>query len=88
MPIYLYETIPAKPGEPARHFEKKQSMAEPALTHDPETGVPVRRVIQGGYLNTKRWTKGSPAPSKTGMNSDAASTSGGSCCGISGCGPH
>lgn len=88
MPIYLYETLPGKSGRPARCFEMKQSMEEPALTHDPETGLPVRRVIQGGYLNTRRWTRGSPAPTKTGIGSPAASESSGSCCGVSGCGPH
>lgn len=83
MPVYVYETVPADSGEAPRRFEVRQSMRDAALTHDPETGVPVRRVIQGGYLNTQRWTKspGSPRP-------PAASGGGGTCCGISGCGPH
>ena len=50
MPVYVYETIPEARGEPSRVFEVKQSMKEPALNHDPESGLPVRRVIQGGYL--------------------------------------
>jgi len=45
MPIYVYETL----EEPHRQFEVKQGMNEPALTKDPETGQPVRRVISGGY---------------------------------------
>lgn len=54
MPIYVYETIPTVPDQPIRRFEYKQSMSEVALTQDPETGVPVRRVISGGYgLMTK-----------------------------------
>jgi predicted nucleic acid-binding Zn ribbon protein len=48
MPIYVYETIPAA-GKRPRRFELKQSMNDQALTHDPETGEPVRRVISGGY---------------------------------------
>ena len=40
--------IPQKPGEEPRRFEVQQSMSEPALTHDPETGEPVKRVITGG----------------------------------------
>ena len=45
MPTYVYETL----QEPHRQFEVKQGMNEPALTKDPETGEPVRRVISGGY---------------------------------------
>ena len=45
MPTYVYETLGAK----KRRFEVRQSMKEEALTHDPETGEPVRRVISGGY---------------------------------------
>jgi hypothetical protein len=45
MPTYVYETTGAK----KRQFEVRQSMKDPALTHDPETGEPVRRVISGGY---------------------------------------
>jgi predicted nucleic acid-binding Zn ribbon protein len=49
MTTYVYETIPQKPGAKSRRFEVRQSMSEPALTHDPATGEPVRRVIAGGY---------------------------------------
>ena len=45
MPTYVYETTGAK----KRRFELRQSMNDPALTKDPETGEPVRRVISGGY---------------------------------------
>lgn len=48
MPTYLYETMPAE-GEAPERFEYKQSMKEAALTHHPETGVPVRRVLVGGF---------------------------------------
>ncbi len=49
MPVYVYETIPPLPDQPVRRFEVKQSMSEPALTRDPQSGQPVRRVISGGY---------------------------------------
>lgn len=82
MSVYVYETIPASQFEPPRQFELCESMADPALTHDPESGRSVRRIIQGGYLNTQRWTKGTVVPQPT------AAKPGAHCCGISGCGPH
>ncbi len=48
MPIYTYETIPQAPGEHPRRFEVEQRMTDPPLQTDPETGVPVRRIITGG----------------------------------------
>ncbi len=49
MTTYVYETIPSKPGLKPRQFEVAQSMKDAPLTHHPETGEPVRRVIAGGY---------------------------------------
>jgi predicted nucleic acid-binding Zn ribbon protein len=46
---YLYETIPANPGEEVRRYEIKQSIHDEALTHHPETGEAIRRVILGGW---------------------------------------
>lgn len=48
MPTYTYETIPADATERPRRFEVTRRMSDPALTHDPETGAPVRQVISGG----------------------------------------
>jgi predicted nucleic acid-binding Zn ribbon protein len=48
MPTYTYETVPRDPGEEPRRFEVFQRMNDDALTHDPETGLPVRRIITGG----------------------------------------
>jgi predicted nucleic acid-binding Zn ribbon protein len=56
MATYVYETIPTKPGQKPRQFEYVQSMKEPALTKDPKTGEPVRRVILGGSGNIMRGT--------------------------------
>jgi hypothetical protein len=49
MPTYVYETIPSRPGEVSRRFEVKQSMKDEPLHRDPESGLPVRRVISGGF---------------------------------------
>ena len=53
MATYIYETIPQKPGEEPRQFEFVQKMTDPPLTHHPETGLPVRRIITGGSLITR-----------------------------------
>ena len=47
MPVYVYETIHARAGQRER-FEVRQGMQDPALTHHPLSGKPVRRVITGG----------------------------------------
>lgn len=48
MPTYIYETVPAKKGAKAKRYEIKQSIKDATLTHHPETGEPLRRVIAGG----------------------------------------
>jgi predicted nucleic acid-binding Zn ribbon protein len=48
MATYIYETIPRKAGEKPRRFEVEQRMSDAPLTKDPQTGLPVRRVITGG----------------------------------------
>jgi predicted nucleic acid-binding Zn ribbon protein len=70
MPTYVYETTGAK----KRRFEVRQSMKDAALTHDPETGEPVRRVISGGYGIMQKGAAQAP--------------SGGHSCGAGGCGCH
>jgi predicted nucleic acid-binding Zn ribbon protein len=75
MPVYVYETT--DDAEPKR-FEIRQSMKEPALAVDPETGRPVRRVISGGFGYLQ---KGVAMPA-------TSSSSGGHCCGGGGCGCH
>ena len=74
MPTYVYETLGAK----TRRFEVRQSMKDAALTHDPETGEPVRRVISGGYgIMEKGSASSASAPASTGHS-----------CGGGGCGCH
>ena len=48
MATYVYETIPKDPKTKPRRFEVQQRMSDPPLKKDPETGLPVRRVIIGG----------------------------------------
>ena len=48
MATYIYETVPNKKGQKPRRFEIEQKMSDPPLTKDPESGLPVRRVITGG----------------------------------------
>jgi predicted nucleic acid-binding Zn ribbon protein len=71
MPTYVYETLGAK----KRRFEVRQSMKDAALTHDPETGEPVRRVISGGYGIIQKGSAAAPAST-------------GHACGGGGCGCH
>ena len=56
MATYIYETIPKKKGQKPRRFEFVQKMSDAALTHDPKTGEPVRRIIVGGSGNIMRGT--------------------------------
>jgi predicted nucleic acid-binding Zn ribbon protein len=56
MATYTYETIPKHPKDKPRRFEVQQKMSDPALTKDPETGVPIKRVITGGCGNIMRGT--------------------------------
>nr|VFK59727.1 MAG: Predicted nucleic acid-binding protein, contains Zn-ribbon domain [Candidatus Kentron sp. TUN]VFK60266.1 MAG: Predicted nucleic acid-binding protein, contains Zn-ribbon domain [Candidatus Kentron sp. TUN]VFK69719.1 MAG: Predicted nucleic acid-binding protein, contains Zn-ribbon domain [Candidatus Kentron sp. TUN] len=80
MPTYVYETIPENSSTPPRRFEVEQRMADDPLATDPDTGLPVRRVISGGvgFLSTGE------------MSSSFASepSAGSSCCntGMCGCG--
>jgi len=48
MPTYTYETIPSDPSDPPRRFEITQRMRDRTLTVDPQTGIPVRKIITGG----------------------------------------
>lgn len=71
MATYIYETIPQKPGEEPERFEIRQSMRDDALTMHPETGVPVRRVITGGF----------GVMGGSGGTTEPAPNPGGGCCG-------
>lgn len=49
MPTYVYAVV--KPdGSLGEHFELVQKMSDPALTSHPETGEPVRKVLQPPML--------------------------------------
>jgi hypothetical protein len=57
MATYLYETIPADPSAAPERFEIQQSMKDDALIRHPDTGVPVRRIVTGGFapIGVNRW---------------------------------
>jgi predicted nucleic acid-binding Zn ribbon protein len=76
MATYIYETIPQRTGDTPRTFEIQQSMKDTPLTHDPHTGLRVRRVIAGGLgiITGKRGFTGS-------SKNDAATPGNSSCCG-------
>ena len=80
MATYLYETIPSVPGGESETFEVRQSMKEAPLTRHPETGVPVRRVITGGFGFMTKGSVSTPDPRPP-------SPGGGGCCGGA-CGSH
>jgi predicted nucleic acid-binding Zn ribbon protein len=76
MATYIYETTDS--AKPVHRFELQQSMKDAPLTHHPETGEPIRRVITGGYGYIS--ARGN-APTHSDMR-----PSGGSC--GTGCGCH
>ena len=48
MATYIYETVPRNAKDKPRRFEVEQKMSDAPLKVDPQTGLPVRRVIVGG----------------------------------------
>ena len=60
MAIYVYETV--DPKKPVQRFEISQSMKDEPLTRHPESGVPIRRVITGGYGLTVKGAAAEPPP--------------------------
>ena len=57
MPTYVYEVI-EEDGSAGEQFEVVQGIKEPALTHHPENGKPVQRVIQPVFISG-RWSESS-----------------------------
>lgn len=49
MPIYVYEFV-TENGAGGETFELLQRISDPPLTVHPETGAPVRRVIQPPFI--------------------------------------
>lgn len=45
MPLYLYEFIEEESASEPRRFERLEPMGSTPLTHHPETGEPVKRII-------------------------------------------
>jgi predicted nucleic acid-binding Zn ribbon protein len=68
MPVYVYRNLTT-----GATFEVEQRISAPALTTDPTTGDPVKRVIQpvgiafkgsGFYVNDSRGKRAASAPAK------------------------
>lgn len=57
MPVYVYETV-LPDGSAGEQFECVQSIKDRPLTRHPETGEPVRRVIQPVFIGGQ-WTESS-----------------------------
>jgi predicted nucleic acid-binding Zn ribbon protein len=49
MPVYVYQII-RDDGQPGEQFELRQGIHDAALTHHPDSGEPVKRVIQPAYV--------------------------------------
>jgi len=49
MPTYVYEVVQPD-GQPGEQFEVVQPISDAALCEHPETGEPVRRVIQPVFI--------------------------------------
>jgi hypothetical protein len=56
MPLYLYQTLPHD-GKPGEVIEVEHAMSDPPLTHDPQTGHPLRRLYEAPRIAT-RYTPG------------------------------
>ena len=50
-PVYEYEIL-GPDGAPRGLLEVRQKMSDPALTHHPETGEPLRRVLSSTFART------------------------------------
>jgi predicted nucleic acid-binding Zn ribbon protein len=66
MPTYVYETLPPG-GQAGDRFEVRQGMTEAPLTHHPDSGVPVRRVLSGGLATFTTAGAATGAPGGTPM---------------------
>ena len=77
MPTYTYETCPSRADEAPRRFEIVQKMSDDPLKIDPETGVPVKRVISGGQGYRQKGLKRSATVDKTSPAATACGCAGG-----------
>lgn len=69
MPIYVYEVL-NQSGQVIETIEMLQSMSEPPLTHHPETGQSVRRVLTAPNV-TGKWSDGKMGASLSDKNLEA-----------------
>jgi hypothetical protein len=62
MPMYVYQVI-EEDGSEGEVFEVLQSMSEPALTHHPENGKPVKKLLSAPN-SVRKFADGNLNPSK------------------------
>jgi predicted nucleic acid-binding Zn ribbon protein len=72
MPTYIYESIPESCCDDPKHYEIDQSEHDAPLSHHPETGESIKRVLIGDTALVKQ-------------EEDKQGEEGDSCCGSSGC---
>jgi hypothetical protein len=83
MTTYVYETIPRKPGEQPKYYEIRQSMKDAPLERHPETGEPIRRVMQGGFgilTGGRSRETAPPCGCAPGRECEPSGDCGGGCC--------
>ena len=68
MPTYVYQVV-TEDGSDGETFEVVQKMSDPPLSRHPQTGRPVRRVIQTPNLPS-RWTDGAAKQTLSDKNLD------------------
>ncbi|MBN2195304.1 MAG: hypothetical protein JW751_20975 [Polyangiaceae bacterium] len=51
MAVYEYEIL-GEDGSPQGIFEIEQKMSEPALSHHPKTGAPLRRILSATFARS------------------------------------
>ena len=83
MAIYEYEIL-NDDGSAKGIFETEQKMSEPALSHHPVTGEPVRRILSRTFARTSSGSYGSSGDSCA--SGACGLPSGGGGCGSGACG--
>lgn len=80
MPIYVYETVPARKGQKPRVYEIEQRMTDATLTHHPHTGEALRKVYTAPAVVTASGGSDSPASCCREYGQDCCSAEGGGGC--------
>lgn len=65
MAIYEYEILD-NDGNAVGIYETQQKMSDPALTHHPETGQPLKRILSATFAHGSKSTGPTAAPCESG----------------------